>query len=52
MKQQLGDEKRKTLMAEDRLSKANAKLNSFRAAVTALQNETKTNIAIFTRLIN
>jgi uncharacterized protein YqiB (DUF1249 family) len=39
-------------MVEDRLSKANSKLSSYRVSFTALQSDTRTNFDIFTRLIN
>lgn len=39
-------------MVEDRLSKANSKLNAYRASLAALQNDTRANFDIFTRLIN
>lgn len=39
-------------MVEDRLSKANSKINSYRASFDTLQNDTKVNNNIFTRLLN
>lgn len=39
-------------MVEDRLSKANAKLSTYRTALSALQGDAKASIDIFIRMIN